>query len=277
MKVLWKVDNLRGRWNEASITGSGTDVDWSLTTMPLPLGSHLLFVVALDSTACTLSSSSASALQRLSDVTAYEFTCLSPPPEPPLAIAAEEADGSIDLAWTPTSGDGGWYDLEVASDPDFTENVVRMARIGAPRYSIGSGLPVAPGLLAGQSCYWRVAAIDYPHGKRSPFSDTFVIDLEGGGPSGPGHFGPMLRAYPNPARGDVVLRLSTPNKLVSECLIYDVEGRLVATLPMSAVEEGMSATWNPVGSTGVPLPPGVYFARIKAPDVELERKIVLVH
>jgi len=271
MKVLWKVDNLRGRWNEATLSGSGADVDWSLTTTPLPLGSHLLFVVALDSTACTLSSSSSSALQRLSDVTAYEFTCLSPPPEPPLAIEAEDLDEDIDLAWTPTSGERGWYQLELATDPGFTENVVRVAGIGEPQYSLTGDL------LAGQSCYWRVAAFDYPHGKRSPFSDTFSIELDGDGPSDLGPVAAMLGAYPNPAHGDVVLRLSTPNDRVVECLIYDVEGRLVATLPMSAVEEGMSTTWNTIGSSGAPLPPGVYFARIKAPNVDLQRKIVLIH
>jgi hypothetical protein len=87
----------------------------------------------------------------------------------------------------------------------------------------------------------------------------------------------MLDAYPNPAQGDVVLRFSTPDERAVKCLIYDVEGRLVATLPMSAFEEGMSTTWNTIGSTGVPVPPGVYFARIKAPDMDLQRKIVLIH
>jgi hypothetical protein len=69
MKVLWKVDNLRGGWKEAALVGEGPDIDWSLTTTPLTLGSHLLFVVALDSTAATLSSSSRSTLQRVSDAT----------------------------------------------------------------------------------------------------------------------------------------------------------------------------------------------------------------
>ncbi|MGD8629013.1 MAG: T9SS type A sorting domain-containing protein [bacterium] len=271
MKVLWKVDNLRGAWNEATLTGSGPHVDWSLTTMPLALGSHLLFVTALDSTACTLSSSSSSSLQRLSDISAYEFTCLSPPPAPPLAIDPEVSDVSVDLAWTPTSGERGWYDLELATDPAFTENVVRVERLDEPEYSFD------PDLLAGQSCYWRVAAIDYPHGKRSPFSDTFSIDLVGNGPSGRGPVSAMLDAYPNPAQGDVVLRFSTPDERAVECLIYDVEGRLVATLPMYAFEEGMSTTWNTIGSTGVPVPPGVYFARIKAPEMDLQRKIVLIH
>ncbi len=270
MKVLWKIDNLRGRWNEATLIGSGPDIDWSLTTAPLPLGTHLLFVVALDSTACTLSSSSNSALQRLSDVTAYEFTCVSSPPEPPLAIDVADLDGNLDLSWTPTSGECGWYELELASDPDFTEGVVRVAGISEPQYTID------PGLLTGDSCYWRVAAIDYPHGKRSRFSDMFSIQLDGQGPSDFGPSAAMLGAYPNPAHGDVVLMLSKPCGHVAECLIYDVEGRLVTTLPMSLGEEGMSTTWNTIGTSGVPVPPGVYFARIKAPDIDLRHKIVLI-
>jgi hypothetical protein len=194
-----------------------------------------------------------------------------------MVVDVEETGGGIDLAWTSTSGERGWYELELATDPDFAENVVHVAGIGEPKYSLDPESPAAPDLLAGQSCYWRVAAIDYPHGKRSPFSDTFTIMLDGDGPSRPGPVTVKLGAYPNPARGDVILRLSTPNERVQECLIYDVEGRLVATLPMSASEEGMSATWNTIGSTGVPVPPGVYFARIKAPGVDLQRKIILVH
>jgi hypothetical protein len=181
--------------------------------------------------------------------------------------ASGEGEG-IEIAWTPTCGEGGLYELELASDPNFGENVTRIPHISEP------GFTIEPALMAASACYWRVAAVDYPHGKRSAFSDRFRVEDVGT----PG-FAPdaaSLGAYPNPARGDVMLRLIIPVDKSIECDIYDVEGRLVATLPMWAGEEGMSATWSTVGSDGKAVPPGVYFAKIKTPGVDLQRKVVLI-
>jgi DNA-binding beta-propeller fold protein YncE len=270
MKVLWKIDNLRGGWHEATIVGEGTDISWHFSTPPLLLGEHLVFVTALDSTACTLSSSSNSSLLRLSDVAAYEFTCLSPPPAAPAIIDPEDPGRSLDLTWTPVCGNGGWYELELSSDPAFSQEVIRKPGIREPRYTL-EPLDMRSGV-----CYLRVAAVDYPHGKCGPFSDVYSVEAAGQELPGLPSLAAALDAYPNPSSGNVMLKLLAHRTQEAECEIYDVEGRLVTILSLAPDNDCMTVKWDATNAQGRLLPPGVYYARLRGPELDLRRKIVLI-
>jgi DNA-binding beta-propeller fold protein YncE len=273
MKVLYKIDNLRGAWNEATVMGQGTSVTWELTTPPQLIGKHLVFVAAIDSTAGSLSSSSISSLVRMSDITCYEFTCLTPPPEAPeLVIPDDEPLDGQNLAWSQTCGDQGWYDIELSPDPDFSGGVTRISRIGSPSYTL-TGSETDGGLV-----YWRVAAVDYPHGKRGDFSPVYTISLADGpgGPAGPAMAPLVLTIYPNPAAESVSLRLIGQNPARSHCAVYDVAGRFVAAIPLVASDNGLAGSWSATDAWGNPLPQGVYYARIKADTETFEHKIILL-
>jgi flagellar hook assembly protein FlgD len=59
--------------------------------------------------------------------------------------------------------------------------------------------------------------------------------------------------------------------------IYDLSGKLVKTLitGKQLVSTGI-VHWNGQSETGRPLPSGVYFYRLSAPDFTATRKIVLL-
>jgi YVTN family beta-propeller protein len=270
MKVLYKIDNLRGAWQEAAIVGHGSDVAWEFTAPSLLYGSHLVFVTAIDSTACSLSSSSTSSLLRVSDIACYEFTCLSAPPEPPEMVAETEDFGGYLISWTETGGEGGRYDLQISSDPDFT-GAVTIGGLRSARYAVSTRR-----LLQGP-CYWRVAAIDYPHGKRSGFSPIYLV---GGTEPGDGEDGGIdvlrLAAYPNPSPGSVIISLYGSRSAKALCSVFDVSGRLVGVLDLVPGAGYLSTEWDGTGPRGEALPSGVYYARIHAAGRDLRRKIILV-
>jgi YVTN family beta-propeller protein len=273
MKVLYKIDNLRGPWSEATITGSGPSVTWELTTPELLLGSHLIFVAAIDSSASTLSSTSASSLGRTSDPACYEFTCLtSPPPAPELVRSDDGPTGSPEVAWTNTCGDRGWYDIEMASDPSFSVGVTRISNVHESSYSLNAAQ------IGDGTRYLRVAAVDYPHGKRSEFSDVYTLNLADlvDDETDPGLMPLTLRAFPNPSPAVVALRLLGRTGTQAHCSIFDVAGRLVTVLPMVSVDDGLAGTWDAKDARGNLMPPGVYYAQIRTAGTTLRHKIILL-
>jgi DNA-binding beta-propeller fold protein YncE len=273
MKVLYNVDNLRGEWSEAAIVGSGDSVSWQLTTPELLLGSHALFVTAVDSTAGSISSSSSSGLARVSDFTCYTFTRLSPPPEAPGHAIVERVPGTDDLylAWDNTCGEGGWYEVEASSDPAFEENVKRLGIVREPEMTLYSDAGVPEGE------YCRVTAVDYPHGKRSIAGDGFLLLPSGSaGDDGPPTSAVSLWVYPNPSYGPVNLRLVGDAAGEADCSIFDVTGQVVAELPVICGRDGTLATWDRTGGQGRQVSPGIYYVRVKTGSETLTRKIIVV-
>jgi YVTN family beta-propeller protein len=265
MKVLYKIDNLRGDWSEASLVGSGSIVQWQINAPALNLGRHALFVTAIDSTAGSISSSSASGLLRVSDFECYNFVRLTPPPGAPEHVVVERMpdDGGLSLAWDNTCGDGGWYDIEVSSDPSFSEGVLRFTGI------TGTDYVFSPESFVGEDDYCRVVAVDYPHGKRSLFSEGFLLRPAGsaGGDGEPAS--PLtLLVYPNPSPGNVNVRLLGAGDGEITCSVFDVTGRLVADLPVFSSGDRATASWESA--------PGIYYARVKTPTATITHKIIII-
>ncbi|MHB0975915.1 MAG: lactonase family protein [Candidatus Aquicultorales bacterium] len=87
-EVLYQIDGVNGTWRRATITsGAGTpSVTWSASpSTPLVLGAHTLYVVAMDETGATISSSDGNSSNSPSTgtIAQYGFTVGSPPPPPP--------------------------------------------------------------------------------------------------------------------------------------------------------------------------------------------------
>ena len=60
-------------------------------------------------------------------------------------------------------------------------------------------------------------------------------------------------------------------------LVFDVAGRRVATLVDRALDTGVhTLRWNGAGPGGRPVPAGVYFLRIEAPEGQATRKLLLL-
>lgn len=74
---------------------------------------------------------------------------------------------------------------------------------------------------------------------------------------------PALMAWPNPSRGEVVIRMSGASGAVGShgsVSIYDLSGRLVRSLPVQTRSAG-ELIWDGADSRGRSVPPGIYMIR----------------
>ena len=83
------------------------------------------------------------------------------------------------------------------------------------------------------------------------------------------------RLWPNPARGQVLLRFGLPRATDVRLEIFDVQGRRVRTLAAGRQEAGWhDLGWNGRGETGVQLSAGLYFVRLRAEGREFRQRLV---
>jgi hypothetical protein len=77
----------------------------------------------------------------------------------------------------------------------------------------------------------------------------------------------------------VSLRYQLPRTATVDLDVLDAQGRLVQRLAQRAVESpGVHhGVWDGNGSDARPAAPGVYLARLRADDVTLIKRLVLVH
>jgi hypothetical protein len=88
--------------------------------------------------------------------------------------------------------------------------------------------------------------------------------------------GLTITTSPNPFVGSVRVQFTLDTKSKPEIGIYDVEGRLVQTIPTATLHPTLhSFEWDGKDRNGVNVPPGVYFCRIRAGGKEATGKMVL--
>ncbi|HFE52976.1 MAG TPA: T9SS type A sorting domain-containing protein, partial [Bacteroidetes bacterium] len=86
-----------------------------------------------------------------------------------------------------------------------------------------------------------------------------------------------LRAYPNPFNSSTRISFSLAQSGRVKVRIYDVRGRLVATLADAVYAAGNhSVVWQSTDRNGAPVPSGIYICRLEAGGERLTRKILLV-
>ena len=81
------------------------------------------------------------------------------------------------------------------------------------------------------------------------------------------------RPYPNPARGQVLLRWASKRSGQVSLNVYDVTGRLVSPVASRPAGDGIvrNTTWHLDD-----VPAGVYFAVVESGGERLSRKIVVL-
>jgi hypothetical protein len=88
----------------------------------------------------------------------------------------------------------------------------------------------------------------------------------------------LLPNYPNPFTDSTRLQFHTTAGDQVELSVYDAAGRRVAT-PVhlhAALGDGETVSWNGTNDTGVRLPSGVYFVKLKAGAETTSRKVLIV-
>jgi len=123
---------------------------------------------------------------------------------------------------------------------------------------------------AGHTYFYRLATVDQ-HGNAAiygPLSATagrpiVAFDLES--------------ISPNPSRSGATIEYTVPRPSEVSLVLYDLQGRAVATLASGPQPVGrFQVTWSGEVDNG-PAPAGVYFLRLRSPEVTKTRRLVVAH
>ncbi|MDO9576967.1 MAG: M1 family aminopeptidase [Candidatus Cloacimonadales bacterium] len=91
---------------------------------------------------------------------------------------------------------------------------------------------------------------------------------------------PYLSNYPNPFNPSTTISFSSELNEQLELFIYNLKGQKVKSLNviLSGVEGRgeMSVVWNGTDDSGKPVSSGIYFAKLKSGNVEMNRKMLLM-
>jgi aminopeptidase N len=87
----------------------------------------------------------------------------------------------------------------------------------------------------------------------------------------------LAQNYPNPFNPVTTIRFSVPERRLVQLRVYDVTGRLVATLADGVFTAGIhSVQWNGTNRRGQPVASGIYFYRLQAGSDAATRKMMLL-
>jgi hypothetical protein len=97
------------------------------------------------------------------------------------------------------------------------------------------------------------------------------------GPSDEALLGAVCRVRPNPFNRITEISFSGPGAERARAAIYDIQGRLVASLPKTKVENGCcAAVWDGKAGDGRLMPPGLYFCKLDSGSRQTCLKLVLM-
>ena len=87
----------------------------------------------------------------------------------------------------------------------------------------------------------------------------------------------LLQNYPNPFNLSTTISFAIPNKSHVNISVFDINGRLVATLLSESLDSGYhSVNWNGVDANGLNVSAGLYVYILQADDVKLSSKMILM-
>jgi FlgD Ig-like domain/FG-GAP-like repeat len=208
------------------------------------------------------------------------------PPTAPTNLAANVVGTHATFSWDPatdaqTPAAGLSYNLRVGTSPgagdilspmaDGTTGFRRIPALGNTNQSTSRELE----LPAAGAYYWSVQAID------GAFAGSpFAPEANTGATAAPVvHESPAatLRGAPNPFSSGTSIRFGQPARGPVTLRIYDVAGRRVRTLEDGELPAGQyTRTWDGRNDSGVPLPSGTYFARLRTSAAVTSEKVTLL-
>lgn len=87
----------------------------------------------------------------------------------------------------------------------------------------------------------------------------------------------LVGAYPNPFNGGVTIAFELPTPSDVKLTLYDLTGRTVRQLIAAPLAAGLHrAVWDGASATGMPLPSGVYWARLEVGGAIRSTKLLLL-
>ncbi|MEE9161922.1 MAG: FlgD immunoglobulin-like domain containing protein [Candidatus Neomarinimicrobiota bacterium] len=197
------------------------------------------------------------------------------PPVAPQILAAEAGDGEVTLTWGQnTEGDFGLYRV-------YGDTIANPTAIMDSTTGIADTMRTLINLVNGTTYHFRVTSVD-AGGSESGFSNevaalpTATVAVEGGGRYLPTEFS-LEQNHPNPFNPATTLSYGLPSGAQVKLTVYDMRGREVATLEDAWQSAGRyQLRWDGNNRWGQPVGTGVYFARLRAGEMALMRKMVLL-
>lgn len=214
----------------------------------------------------------------LDDIFLYDQGNGNEPPSAPILLSpingAGNQPGALDLAVLNASDPEGQtltYGFRVYADAELTQ-VVRTVD-GVASGTGSTSWTVAPPLPTG-SYWWRAYAADPSiRGVFMPAA-SFTVSTSTAVDEGP-VAQLELQASPNPAGQEVTIRYVSPRTAQAELRVYDVNGRLVRSLPGARWTAGWQETrWDGRDAMGNRVPAGVYAVRLVTPNETRSVRVV---
>ena len=208
----------------------------------------------------------------------WDFNVGGPPAAPvlisPLDGVLIRGPADLLLKWYEVTGAASYY-LEVDNSPSFSspDRTATVVSTGGPLCSF----EVLPVLELGPY-FWRVKALDPP----GSWSETWGFRLSSAGGkkelSEPYSKVSLDGNYPNPFNPMTSVYFHVPRSMPVQLRVYDVSGRLVRTLldgqVVSAGEN--EVVWDGKDSSGRVAAAGVYFCRLSAGSMVLNKRMTLL-
>ena len=191
-----------------------------------------------------------------------------------LGFPADRYDAALDLP----QGDSDWLALSDVTGDIATIGLVRLTE-SAAQAAVPGALPPAklrltlkPGHVHGGAVTLEGAEFSASDGVRLETALPAVSVALGGTPKLA-----LSAAQPNPFSGGTRFQLTLDRPAMVTVGIYDLGGRLVATLHRGSLPAGThDFTWNGARDGGAPTRGGVYFYRVTAGTATAARKMVLL-
>jgi hypothetical protein len=165
---------------------------------------------------------------------------------------------SVEFEWK-TVTEAESYELQVALDSAFTNQVMRFSQIVEPKFRVDS-------LEIGKTYYWKVIA----KGKRpSSESEIWKFTIKEDGDLIKANISPVnIKTYPNPFKEKITLEFSRPIEGEVSIQIFDNKGLSVFEQKVNDINENLTIIIPPG------LPSGMYVIKIQGFGVLESKRVV---